>query len=185
MNQMPRVPSIDTVRKMFSNAILYKNQALFVAILLVAGLMAKNIVGSWGREKLAMGKQQEAIAMQYEMKRQLAAVEKDLGGLTDQMLDSDFFLLKGIIEKMAKESGLKVVSLKPGNETALPAYKRMEVVMITKGEYQNVIRFMGVLEEVTLPIEIASLNIVLESGPRKDDRGLNIDLKVVAMARDR
>jgi len=185
MNRMPSVPSIDTIKKALSNITLYKNQALFIVILLVAGLIAKNIVGSWGKEKLQMGKQREEVNRQHGMERQLTTAEKSLKGLTDQMLDSDFFVLKGIIEQMAKDSGLKVVSLKPGNETVLPAYKRMEVVMVTKGEYPNVIRFMGAMEEVTLPIEIAALNIVLESGPKKDDRGLNIDLRIVAMARNR
>jgi|GEM_PF-2987785 len=172
----------DRVKEVLVPLQKYKGQIIVVVCLIVSGLIAKSIWGGWEVEREHLEAKQKSYEEQQKITLKIDTAEKKLKETIDQLLGNDFFELKDIVEQMVKQSSLKLISLKPGAEIQFTTYKKMEVLLSTRGDYGQLVRFMGLLEKGDTPIQLESLNVTILSG-KKEEKGLNIEIKIAGFAK--
>lgn len=160
----------------------YKSQIIVVICLIISGFIAKSFWGGWEVEREQLEVKQKSYEEQQKIDVKIETAEKKLKDTVDQLLGNDFFELKDIVEQMVKQASLKLVSLKPGAEIQLTNCKKMEVLLSTRGDYGQLVRFMGLLEKGETPIQLESLNVTILSG-KKEEKGLNIEFKIAGFAK--
>lgn len=160
----------------------YQSQIIVVVCLIISGFIAKGVWGGWEIEREHLESKQKAYEEQQKITLKVDAAEKKLKETVDQLLGNDFFELKDIVEQMVRQASLKLISLKPGAEIQFANYKKMEVVVSTRGDYGQLVRLMSLLEKDEKPVQLESLNVTILSG-KKEEKGLNIEFKIAGYAK--
>ena len=126
-----------------------KSKSIFlnIIIIIVALVVAINIYQNQVKEISSWQNQIEDEQSKQKIAEAISKLEKRLNLYTKQFPRRDASVFMSTISSIAKDSGVEIVSLKPGAEQVYPNYTKLEFSLTIKtSDYETLAKFVNKLE---------------------------------------
>ena len=126
--------------------------------------------------KLALGKEQALLAQKEHWRELWVREQKKL--LPNRLADAEGMVLESL-NRWAKESGVRITSLRPHGRQALADFRTVEIQAAAVGNMNAVARFLYALE--TAPMALAVEDLELAAAKQGGDN-LTVNLRLTGLA---
>lgn len=159
----------------------YKNKILNIIIIIFAVMVANNIYKVQNRITQSLKQNREAEIKKNELLDNIGQLEKKVNVYKNLLNKKDISLVMNTINNIARNSGVKIISIKPAGTSDYSVYVRYPFdLIITANSYHNIGTFISNIESYTDVYIIDSINIrpVAENIEKGQIPKFNVDLKV-------
>lgn len=135
-----------------------KNALMAVILIALAGLMAKNIYSGYKIKVEKLDKEKKDLEEKILLVKDIGTLEDIIKKLKVLLLDKDPIDFQGFINKVAADTDVEIVFLKPEINEKLSIYREAKIILSLKGAYRNIIDFIMELVE-TKGVEVNDLRV--------------------------
>jgi len=151
----------------------HKNKILNVIIILVVLIVSRNIYRYQFNVKLSLGKKDAVEIKKNKVLENISQLEKRINSYKNLLVKKDPSLIINSISNIAKESGIKIASIKPNPEQAYPEYIKFPFnLALIAPSYHALGKFISRIESLKDVYSIDSL----EMKPDIEAKELNVNL---------
>ena len=138
----------------------YGNQIVNILIIVLALIIAYNIYKGQSKDIELLKAQKDGAIKKNAVLGEISKLEKEISSYKKTLGKRDASLLMNNINNIARESGIKIVSIRPEAERDYPVYIRYSFVLVINAEnYHRVGKFISSLESSPDIYIVDSLNI--------------------------
>jgi len=153
----------------------HKNKILNIVVIILALIIAGNIYKKQLKETELLKREKDGEIKKNTLLNNITQLEKRINAYKNLLAKRDTGLVINTISNIAKESGVKITSLKPGYEQRYPEYIKFGFdLMIATASYHTLGTFISAVESLRDVYMIDSLDIRYEGGTK----GLAVNLKL-------
>lgn len=159
----------------------YKNKILNIAIIILALIISSNIYKKQAKEIESLKGKTNVEIKKNNMLKNISQLEKRINTYRNLFAKKDVSLVINTISNIAKESGIKIVSIKPIPEQRqiYPEYIKFPFnLVLTASKYHALGKFISKVEGYRDVYVVDSLEMRFE--PTKEE--LTVNLKVSSIA---
>jgi Tfp pilus assembly protein PilO len=157
----------------------HKNKIVNIAIIILAVIISANIYKKQSEGIEALKKKEDTETKKSEVIKNINQLAQKINSYEKLFIKKDVSAVINTISGLAKESGIKIVSVRPDAEQAYPNYIKLPFgLVISADDYHAIGKFISKLEsyqEVYI-IEAASIRLDNQSGE------FMVSLRVSALA---
>lgn len=148
----------------------YKNKILNILIIIVALFFANRIYINQTKNINSLSEKKDAELKRKELLEDISQAEKKIGSYKSVINNKDISLVINTLRNIARDSFVKIVSIKPQTEQDYPVYTKHSFnLVITAGDYHRIGQFMSRIE--SHPDIYIVENISIRPIPRAEMRG--------------
>ncbi|MDD5116476.1 MAG: type 4a pilus biogenesis protein PilO [Candidatus Omnitrophica bacterium] len=163
----------------------YKDKIINAAVMLLAVFVAFYLYGLQNQQLSSLEESKNEEARKSEIIESLNRVEKRINSYKKTFTGKDLGSVIDAMTEIAKDTGVKVISVKPGSEHRESDYTRSSFLIVVRAaDYHALGNFISRLENYKDLFLIEDLNIsaVTDSmSGRKLDSDLDVSLKISAI----
>lgn len=143
----------------------YKNQMVNIVIIALSLIIANNIHKAQNRIVESLRAEKEEAIKKGEVLAEINQLEKKIDVYKKGLTKKDASVLINNINNLARESDIKIVSLRPQEEKDYPAYIQYSFSMVISAlDYHQVGKFVSKLESSPDIYTVDSLNLRPSTG---------------------
>lgn len=147
----------------------YKIRILSVGIALLTLIVVANLFGSQGRRKEMLLANKETELKRNEVLASISKLEKKIASYKKVFNKRDASAVINTISNIAKESNVKIISMKPRQEENFPAYIRYPFeLVIGVDSYHVIAKFISKIENYPEMFFIDRFEIKLTTANKED-----------------
>jgi Tfp pilus assembly protein PilO len=149
----------------------YKNTLAAIAIIVIFGLIAKNIVSTHKQNMSVLEKEKEKIKEHRELVSKHQTLKAKYSNLIQKYFQGNEIDLKSYLERVANGYGLQISSVRPSQKSE-EFYKINELAINLEGTYHNFVQFLNDLEKQNMEVKRVSMK----------QKNHNIDVQITVLA---
>jgi Tfp pilus assembly protein PilO len=158
----------------------HKNKFINITIIIVALMLANNLHKNSAAELANLKEQEKNEGMKTEIIKTLSRLEARLGQFTASLGKKDSNYIISNINALAKETGVKISSIKPEQESRNADYIKAPFSLTVKSAGYHVIgKFVSKLESSK---DVFYVIDTLRMVPGSEGNGLDANLKLTSVA---
>lgn len=160
-----------------------KNLVLNIGIIVLALFIAMNIYKSQDKSLGALKLQKEAEGRKNEMLKTISATEKAYNAYREFLKKKESFSPLDTIAEIARNTGIRIISIQPSGETDSALYKRKSFTLsVAAKTYHDLGRFISKLEDSPDIYMVDSFNVKMKNKQRnKDSDIMSADLIITTI----
>lgn len=151
-----------------------------IGLLIIAAMVAVNIYKSQLKQIEKLRQEQESEKTKTNLLEDIESLEQKLQAYKEILTPKDTSTIMNTINTLAQESGLKILSFRPGNEhsyqehTAVPFY-----LEVNSPDYHSLGRFISKIESFRDVYIVESMNI--RQDPQTNALVVNMTLSTISI----
>lgn len=155
-----------------------KNNILHLAILMLSVIIAVNIYKGQVKKIASLNEKKEAAQRKNALLQDISRFEKRIDLYKGVINNKDVSAIINTLSNIAKDSSVRIISIRPRPETDYPAYiKYYFSLSVTAKDYHTIGKFIGRLENSTdiYIIDNVDMGILPKAGEDRGDK-VSVDL---------
>lgn len=145
----------------------YKNRVLSVALILAALTISRHIYRIEALRLGALNAKKEAELKKNEVLNEISQSEKKLQYYKELLKRQDASLVINLVGKIAKDSNVRIISIKPNTQESHPSYVKYPFALTFSADsYHSVGKFINKIENYPDLYSFDALNLKLQEKER-------------------
>jgi hypothetical protein len=158
-----------------------KNKIVNIAVLILALLISNNVYKKLSHDSEAIRKKKDTEAKKNEVLVEINIMERKIDSFGKLLTRKDASTAMNAVGNIAKETGIKIVSIKPEPEQKFPDYTKLLFTLIINADgYHSLGKFISRLESSEDVYVIDSIDMRFESGQKS--LVVNLKLSTISVA---
>jgi len=153
----------------------YKNRVFNLAVILLAIIVALSIYGKQARDVKLLRNKKEVEKKKNVVLGDIVKLETKVDAYRELLVNKDTGSIIGSISNMAKESGVKIISMRPEKEQKYQDYIKLPFSLVVNAfDYHSLGDFVSRIESHSDVYIIEDIRI----NPLNEKEGLTVNLKL-------